>query len=93
MVTKLKGFEEVDPWSLNENIFKMIGKDYLEICMGNAEEGANAMTAAWAGLGVMWNMPVAFVVVRGEEYRYSRHLMDQEPLFSVCFLGDERQDA
>lgn len=93
MVSKLKGFDEVDPWNLTENVFQSIGKDYMEIVVGNPAEGANAMTAAWGGLGVMWNLPVAFVVVRGEEYRHSRHLIDQEPLFSVDFLGDAHAKA
>ena len=65
MVSKLKGFDEVDPWNLTENVFQSIGKDYMEIVVGNPAEGANAMTAAWGGLGVMWNLPVAFVVTRG----------------------------
>ena len=93
MVKKLRGFKEVDPWNLHENVFQIIGKDYMELVMGNPTEGANAMTAAWGGMGVMWNLPVAFVVVRPAEERYSRHLMDQEPLFSVCFLGDEYNQA
>ena len=93
MVKKLKGFDEINPWDLTENVFKVIGKDYMELVMGNPTTGANAMTAAWGGLGVMWNVPVAFVVVRGEKYRYSRHLMDQEPLFTVDFLGDEHDKA
>lgn len=89
----LKGFREVDPWELEGKVFQQIGKDYMEIVMGNREEGANAMTAAWGGLGVMWNYPTAFAVVRGEKYRFSRHLMDQEPLFTLCFLGEEYQKA
>lgn len=93
MVSKLKGFKEIDPWDLQENVFQIIGKDYMELVMGNRTEGANAMTAAWGGLGVFWNLPVAYVLVRGEKYRYSRHLMDQEPLFSVCFLDDEHNKA
>ena len=93
MVRKLKGFEEINPWDLNENVFQSIGKDYMELVMGNPETGANAMTAAWGGLGVMWNVPVAFVVVRGEKYRHSRPLMDKEPLFTTCFLGEEFKEA
>ena len=96
MTTKLKGFREINPWELDENAFKVIGKDYMEIVMGEAAhdaKSANAMTAAWGGFGVMWNLPVVFVVVRGEEYRYSRHILDEQPLFSLCFLDDEQKAA
>ena len=49
MVSKLKGFKEIDPWDLQENVFQIIGKDYMELVRGNRTEGANAMTAAWGG--------------------------------------------
>ncbi len=93
MVRQLKGFNQIDPWHLNENAFQIIGKDFMELAMGNPDEGANAMTAAWGGFGVMWNLPVAFVVVRGEEYRFSRHIIDKEPLFSANFLGPDQAKA
>lgn len=89
----LKGFRAVDPFELEGNVFQQIGKDFFEIVVRNGDENPNAMTAGWGGLGIMWNYPVAFVVVRGEKFRFSRHLLDQEPLFSMCFLGDDQAKA
>lgn len=93
---KLKGFKEVDLYEYDLNAFKAIGKDFMEIVMSNndaPDAKPNAMTAAWGGLGIMWNKPVAWVVVRGEDYRFSRHLLDREPMFSLCFLGDDYTKA
>ena len=94
MSCKLRGFEEVDPWEFNPEVFKNIGKDYFEIVVGNeCDKTANAMTAAWGGMGVMWNYPVMFTVVRGKDYRASRPILDEQPLFSVCFLDDDQNEA
>ena len=93
---KLRGFQEVDLYSYDLNAFRSIGKEFMEIVVANndaPDAKPNAMTAAWGGLGVMWNLPVAWVVVRGEGYRFSRHLLDREPMFSLCFLGDEHAKA
>lgn len=88
----LRGFKQVDPADLQMNAIKAIG-DAMEVVLYNGRQNPNAMTASWGGLGVMWNMPVAFVVIRGEQYRFSRHLMDEHQLFSLCFLEDGHQDA
>ena len=94
MTSKLKGYTEIDPWDFKPEVFKAIGKDYFEIVVGDAStKTANAMTAAWGGLGVMWTFPVACTVVRGKTYRHSRQMLEDQPLFSMCFLGNNQQEA
>ena len=94
MTTRLKGFEQIDPMDLQLSPFTAINKEWMELVVG-AERGAEvgAMTCSWGGLGVMWNKPVAFVAVRGEEYRFTRRILDEQPVFSLCFLPEELQDA
>ncbi|MBP5305227.1 MAG: flavin reductase family protein, partial [Lachnospiraceae bacterium] len=53
------------------------------------KEKANAMTAGWGGMGVIWGKNVVFVFVR--ESRYTRELMDKYDTFSVNFLGDNKK--
>ena len=94
MVTKLKGFAQVEPKELERNVFAAIGDDWMEICAGDgATKKANAMTASWGGMGIMWGQPVAFIVVRGQEDRATRKILDEQPLFSLCFLGEEHAEA
>ncbi|MDD7678444.1 MAG: flavin reductase family protein, partial [Anaerovibrio sp.] len=60
-------FKEIAPEELQENAFKVIGKDWL-LVTGTAEGKSNAMTASWGGMGVMWGKPVAFLVIRPQRY-------------------------
>lgn len=93
MITKLKGFDQIDPNDLELSPFKAIGKDWMELVAGEPEGEIGAMTCSWGGLGVMWNKPVAFVVVRGEKFRYTRHILDAQPFFNLCFLPRKLQKA
>ena len=93
MVSKLKGFDQVDPMELQVSPFKAIGKDWMELVAGKPNGEVGAMTCSWGGMGIMWGKPVAFVVVRGEEFRYTRHIMDSVPVFSLCFLPEDLQKA
>jgi flavin reductase (DIM6/NTAB) family NADH-FMN oxidoreductase RutF len=50
----------------------------------------NTMTVAWGTLGMMWNMPVAQVVVRPVRYTYE--FMEQYPTFTLtAFPGKLRK--
>ena len=53
------------------------------ITAGSAEK-ANAMTASWGGLGVLWGKNVAFIFVR--EHRYTKEFIDKEAYFSCNFF-------
>ena len=86
---KLKGFREISPYE-TENALKLIGKDYMLITTPD-KEGANAMTASWGCMGVLWNKPVAVCFIRPQ--RYSFGLAEQSDCFSLAFFGSERRDA
>jgi len=45
------------------------------------------MTASWGGLGIMWNKPVAFVVIRPQ--RYTKEFVDASERLSLTFFGEE----
>lgn len=75
---------------LELNPFSKIGKEWMLIASGN-EEKANAMTASWGGMGVLWGKNVAYIVVR--ESRYTKEFLDRESAFSVTFFDPEYKKA
>lgn len=76
-------FNEIAPEQLADNTFEAIGKKWMLVTAGNAEQ-SNTMTASWGGLGVMFGKNVAYVVIR--PHRYTREFVDREDTFSLSFL-------
>lgn len=82
-------FREITPEELNYSPFSLIGKDWILITAPDEtkESGANAMTASWGGLGVLWNKPVATIYVRPQRYSYD--LCEKAERIALCILPDE----
>lgn len=80
----------IKPEELNENVFSLIGKEWMLVLAGNADK-ANAMTASWGGLGVMWGKNVAYVVIRPQ--RYTKEFIDVDEHFTLNFFGEEKRDV
>ncbi len=82
-------FREITPEELNYSPFSLIGKDWILITAPDEtkESGANAMTASWGGLGVLWNKPVATVYVRPQ--RYSHDLCEKAERIALCILPEQ----
>ncbi len=85
----MSSFREIAPEDLNDSPFRLIGKDWLLITAPDEtkESGANAMTASWGGLGVLWNKSVATVYVRPQRHTYT--LTEKADRFSLCVLPEE----
>jgi flavin reductase (DIM6/NTAB) family NADH-FMN oxidoreductase RutF len=86
-------FSEISPDKLCRSPFKMIGSDWLLICAPDKSQpcGANAMTASWGGLGVIWHKNVATIYVRPQRHTFS--LIEQCDEISLCFLGEQFRNA
>lgn len=82
-------FEKVDPALLPDNVFELIGKEWMLITAGQPEK-FNTMTASWGGLGVLWNKNVVFCFVRPN--RYTREFLDKEDNFTLSFFSEEYRD-
>ena len=82
----MNGFKTISAEDLNENIFKLIGKDWTLITTKKPEGGYNTMTASWGGAGVLWNKPVVFIFIRPQRYTYE--LIEQQDSFTLSFLED-----
>lgn len=73
-------FVEKSIEELTLNPFTTIGKEWMLV--GAENDGkANAMTASWGGLGVMWGKNVAYVVIR--QSRFTKTLVDASESFSL----------
>ena len=83
-------FTRIDPKELNQNVFSLIGDQWMLITAGTKEK-CNTMTASWGGLGVLWGEPVATVYIRPQ--RYTREFVENGGYFTLAFFGPEyRQD-
>jgi len=81
---------EIKPQQIVDNVFKLIGKDWMLITAGTLDH-YNTMTASWGGLGLLWNAPVAFVFIRPQ--RHTLPFVVAAEYFSLCFFDEVYRDA
>ena len=86
----MNGFREIDPRELQDNVFRLIGSDWMLITAGD-KESQNTMTASWGGLGYVWNYPVAYVVIRPQRYTYE--FTEREERMTLSFFDEEWRKA
>ena len=79
-------FKKISAEELNENVFKLIGKDWALITTEKPDGGYNTMTASWGGAGILWGKPVVFVFIRPQ--RYTHELIEGQDSFTLSFLDD-----
>ncbi|MZI81186.1 flavin reductase family protein [Clostridium butyricum] len=75
--------KEIKHEDFQENVFEMIGKDWLLIT-AEKDGKVNTMTASWGGVGVLWNKKVAYIFIRPQ--RYTKEFVDFSDRLSVCVL-------
>lgn len=75
--------KEIKHELLNENVFNMIGKDWILIT-AEKDGKVNTMTASWGGLGVLWNKKVAYIFIRPQ--RYTKEFVDSADKLSISVL-------
>jgi len=83
-------YEKTDLHKVDENVFKLIGSDWMLITAGTADS-FNTMTASWGGLGVLWNRPVSYIFVRPARYTYE--FMEKNKTFSLSFFEEKHRKA
>ncbi len=61
----------IDPYNFKTKINDLWGKQWFLLTSGSfSEKNYNTMTVAWGFFGVMWNKPVAAVVVRPTRHTF-----------------------
>ena len=86
MITISRIMEKIDLKTLNDNVFDLIGKEWVLITAGTKNGGFNMMTASWGCLGWLWNKPVAVIFVRPE--RYTHQFVEAGEYVTLSFLGN-----
>lgn len=73
-------------------IHKTWDKTWFLLTSGNFQKGHfNCMTISWGGLGIMWNFPIAMVVVRPSRYTYE--FINQYDEFTICAFPEQYRTA
>ncbi len=85
--------KHINPCDLNENTFKLIGKDWalLASCDKAHQRECNAMTVSWGGMGVLWGKDVFFCFVRPQ--RYTKEFIDNSQNITLSFFDEEYRNA
>ena len=83
-------YNEVKPFEMTMNPFKVINKDWLLLTSGD-ENKCNSMTLSWGGFGIYMGKPITNVYVRQE--RYTKEFMDKNEYFTVCSFSEENREA
>ena len=83
-------FEKIDPKTLKENVFSLIGDQWMLITAGTPEH-CNTMTASWGSLGVLWGKNVATIYIRPQRYTYE--FVERSDFFTLAFFGREYHKA
>lgn len=83
-------FVEIRPEELEENVFKLIGHDWMLITAGTRNH-YNTMTASWGGLGVLWDKPVCFCFIRPS--RYTFEFMEKYNMFTLSYFDESYRNV
>lgn len=81
---------EITAENINENIFKLIGKDWMLVA-AQKDGKTNAMTASWGFAGVMWGKNCLITAIRPQ--RYTKEFIDGSDTFSITILPDGYRDT
>ncbi len=83
-------FKKVDPRKLDQNVFSVIGDQWMLITAGTKER-CNTMTASWGALGVLWGVPMATIYIRPQ--RYTKEFVDGQEYFTLSFFPEQYRKA
>jgi flavin reductase (DIM6/NTAB) family NADH-FMN oxidoreductase RutF len=83
---KQQEFRIIRPEEIQDNVFKLIDKDWMLITAGTFDK-YNCMTASWGGMGILWKKPVAFVFIRPT--RYTMEFTETNQRMSLCFFPEK----
>jgi flavin reductase (DIM6/NTAB) family NADH-FMN oxidoreductase RutF len=86
----VKDRTEIQPEKIRDNVFKLIGKDWMLITAGTLD-GFNTMTASWGGMGVLWDKKVCFTVVRPTRYTFS--FLEENDTYTLSFFPSRYRKA
>ena len=84
-------YKIINPKELQGNIFELIDNKWFLITAAKKNGAYNTMTASWGGMGIMWNKPVTWCVIRPQRYTYE--FMDEADYYTLSFFPEEYRKA
>jgi len=82
-----KKFKRIKPREFSSKTIQLIGFDWMLVTAGNFDH-FNTMTAAWGGIGYLWNVPVSYNFVRPQRFTYE--FTEQYDDFTLSFFDQEK---
>jgi flavin reductase (DIM6/NTAB) family NADH-FMN oxidoreductase RutF len=82
-------FTPIAPTDIADNVFKLVGEDYTVITAGK-DAHFNSMTASWGGVGILFNRPVAWGMLRAN--RYTLEIIRQEKTYTLSYFPDRYKE-
>jgi flavin reductase (DIM6/NTAB) family NADH-FMN oxidoreductase RutF len=82
-------FRQIKAEELNENVFKLIGKDWMLITAGEINN-FNTMTANWGALGILWHEPICICFIRPQRFTYE--FIEKNNIFTLSFFTEKDRD-
>jgi flavin reductase (DIM6/NTAB) family NADH-FMN oxidoreductase RutF len=82
-------FSIIKPESIEDNLFKLIGSDWMLVCAGKPDN-YNMMTASWGFAGVLWRKHVAVAFIRPQRHTFG--FMESNAYYSLSFFGEEHRE-
>ncbi len=87
---QLKDFKKIEANEIKGNPVQLIGKDWMLITAGEKEH-FNTMTAAWGGIGFLWNKAVVYCFVRPQRHTFK--FTEKHDFFSLSFFDNTYKDV
>ena len=86
----LSNFNIIQPRDIKDNLFSLIGDDWMLITAGNLHS-YNTMTASWGFMGILWNKPVAVCFIRPQ--RFTLGFVEKNPFYTLSFFPEKYRKA
>ncbi|PLW95497.1 MAG: flavin reductase [Marinilabiliales bacterium] len=86
----MDNFEKISWKDIDDNMIKMIGKDWMLVAAGHAGD-YNMMTASWGMMGWLWERPVATIFVRPQ--RHTHNYTEREDYYTLTFYDDPEKEV
>ena len=83
-------FSKIDPETISDNVFRLIGNDWMLITAGN-KNSYNTMTASWGFMGILWNKPIAVCFIRPQ--RFTLRFVENSDYYTLSFFNEEHRKA
>lgn len=92
MIQMEPNLTEIELKKFKSQVFNLWDNTWFVLTCGDFIKGEfNAMTVAWGGFGVMWNKPMAMIVVRPTRYTYK--FLNTFNTFSLCAFSEQYRPA